>query len=162
MADTPSIEQTGTGELIDIATLEGLDGTSLPGATITIEGFQSRLADYALLSADDDSGDAHLLWELVLALRGMGITVDELCTLAGQRPKDVLLFGNCRVVQHRPLRVGGTFAVTATIGPVSRKQTKRGGILDFVTVRTTISEENDPADRPAGEVVNGYIFKRGA
>ncbi len=63
---------------------------------------------------------------LVLSLRGgMGITVDELCALAAQRPpQDVLLFGNCEVVQHRPLRVGGaTIEVTATIEPVSRKET---------------------------------------
>jgi hypothetical protein len=149
--------------LVDVGTLiQVLDGKELPGATITIEQYESALADYALLAPEDGSEHAHPMWLLVLALRGMGITVDELCVLAGKRAHDTLLFGNCEMTQNRPLRVGNTFAVTATVGPVSRKETRRGGILDFVTVRAAIFDKDDPADLPAGEVVNGFIFKRGA
>ncbi|MEY1673157.1 hypothetical protein AB4Z55_03165 [Gordonia sp. ABKF26] len=149
--------------LIDITTLkDSLDGRRLPGATLTIEPFQSVLADYALLADGDDTGDAHPLWGLVLALRGMGISVDELCTLAGQRPQDVLLFGNCEIIAHRPLRVGATIDVTAMIEPVSRKETRHGGFLDFVTVRTAFIDRADSSGDPVGEVVNGFIFKRGA
>ncbi|SDU79271.1 FAS1-like dehydratase domain-containing protein [Gordonia westfalica] len=149
-------------ELPDIAKLkQSLDGRELPGSTITIEPYQSVLADYALEAGTDDSGDAHPLWGLVLSLRGMGITVDELCALAAQRPQDVLLFGNCEVVQHRPLRVGATIEVTATIEPVSRKETRHGGHLDFVTVRTAFHDRDGSSAGPVGEVVNGFIFKRG-
>lgn len=171
MAPTPSTDQKSTvaqraadsTSLVDIAELkQSLDGRRLPGATLTIEPFQSVLADYALLADGDDSGDAHPLWGLVLALRGMGISVDELCALAGQRPQDVLLFGNCEVIAHRPLHVGATIDVTATIEPVSRKATRNGGFLDFVTVRTTFIDTSDPSGGPVGEVVNGFIFKRGA
>lgn len=59
-------------ELPDIAKLkQSLDGRELPGSTITIEPYQSVLADYALEAGTDDSGDAHPLWGgLVLSLRG--------------------------------------------------------------------------------------------
>lgn len=177
MADTPSTDVTGTrpsaverdgssstpAELIDIAVLkQSLEGRELPGASITIEPYQSVLADYALEADADDSGDAHPLWGLVLSLRGMGITVVELCALAAQRPQDVLLFGNCEVIQHRPLRVGATIDVTASIESVSRKETRHGGHLDFVTVRTAFHDKDDSLAGPVGEVANGFIFKRGA
>ncbi|ANY24385.1 MaoC family dehydratase N-terminal domain-containing protein [Gordonia terrae] len=155
--------RSSAADLPDIAGLKrSLDGKQLPGASITIEPYQSVLADYALEAGTDDSGDAHPLWGLVFALRGMGISVDELCALAGQRAQDVLLFGNCEVIQHRPLRVGATIDVSATIEPVSRKETRNGGHLDFVTVRTAFHDRDDPSDGPVGEVVNGFIFKRGA
>lgn len=159
MATTPS----ASGKLIDVDMLSAaLDGKELPGAIITIERYESALADYALLAPEADSSHAHPLWLLILALRGMGITVDELCELAGKRAQDTLLFGNCAMTQHRPMCVGNAFAVTATIESVARKETKRGGFLDFVTVRATIFDKDNPSDAPAGEVVNGFIFKRGA
>lgn len=160
---TGSTADAASSELPDIEDLkQSLDGRELPGATITIEPYQSVLADYALEAAGDDSGDAHPLWGLVLSLRGMGITVDELCVLAGQRPQDVLLFGNCEVIAHRPLRVGATIDVVATIEPVHRKETRSGGHLDFVTVRTAFHDTADASAGAVGEVVNGFIFKRGA
>src|SRR5690349_1649749 len=98
-----------TSDLIDVETLrEALDGRDLPGAQLTVEAYQSAIADHALLAPAEDSDHAHPFWLIVLALRGMGITVDELCALAGQRPQDTLLYGTCRIEQHHPLRVGHT------------------------------------------------------
>mgnify|MGYP005798778893 CR=1 FL=1 len=156
-------ERSSSAELVDIETLTAeLDGKELPGATLNIDEYKSILADYALLADDDNGTEAHMLWFLVLSLRGMGISVDELCDLAAKRPQDTLLFGNCELKQNRPLRVGSTFTMTGKVGPVSRKTTRKGDVLDFVTVRTSVFEGEVPAGTPAGEVINGYIFKRGA
>lgn len=90
----------------------------------------------------------------------MGISVDELCDLAAKRPQDTLLFGTCELNQHRPLRPGRTFTVSAQVRPVSRKVSRTGGVLDFVTVQTTVHDDSD--NDAVGDIVTGYIFKRGA
>ncbi len=55
---TGSTAEEASSELPDIADLKrSLDGRELPGATITIEPYQSVLADYALEAAGDDSGE---------------------------------------------------------------------------------------------------------
>ncbi|GAA3238293.1 hypothetical protein GCM10017691_38230 [Pseudonocardia petroleophila] len=152
-------------DLIDVEVLRtALDGRELPGGELTVEAYESALADYALLAPDVDTEHAHPLWLLVLALRGMGISVDELCRLAGQRAQDTLLFGNCEIAQRRPVRVGHRFRMTASAGPVARKESRGGGHLDFVTVRVEVHDTADgphPGD-PVGTVTNGFIFKRGA
>lgn len=149
--------------LVDIDTLTNtLDGRALPGDTITIEAYESDLADYALLSPAEVSGQAHPLWLLILALRGMGISVDELCEMARKREQDTLLFGNCELKQHRPLTASATYDTTANIGSVFRKSTRAGGLLDFVTVTTAVFDHGQIGhEEPIGEVVSGYIFKRG-
>ncbi|MBN9739236.1 MULTISPECIES: hypothetical protein [unclassified Pseudonocardia] len=139
-----------------------LDGRDLPGAELTVEPYESALADYALLAPAEDSDHAHPLWLLVIALRGMGITVDELCDRAGKREHDTLLFGNCGLAQHRPLRAGHRVRTTASVGPVSRKESRGGGYLDFVTVTVVVHDLTEPGDGPVGTVTEGFIFKRGA
>ncbi|WP_181779988.1 hypothetical protein [Pseudonocardia pini] len=137
---------------------EALDGRTLPGAELTVEAYQSALADHALLAPAEDSDHAHPFWLIVLALRGMGITVDELCALAGQRSQDTLLYGTCGIEQLAPLHVGRTFRTTCTVGPVARKESRSGGFLDFVTVRVEVRD----ADELVGVVTEGFIYKRGA
>jgi hypothetical protein len=149
-------------ELISLDELRRvLDGRELPGAELAVEAYESQLADYALLAPADNSDTAHPFWLLVLALRGMGISVGELCALAGQRDQDTLLFGSCELTQHRALLTGHRFRTTASTGPVSRKNSSTGGFLDFVTVRVEVYDLDDPADGgPVGAVTNHYIFKR--
>lgn len=136
-----------------------LDGRELPGAELTVEGYESALADYALLAAPSEDG-AHPLWLLILAMRGMGISVDQLCELAGKGPADTLLFGNCEIVQHRPVTVDRRYRMVAVAGPVNRKTSRGGGSLDFVPVKVTVhdAERGDEV----GVVCNDFIFKRGA
>lgn len=149
--------------MIELDTLRAeLDGRELPGAELTVEGYESALADYALLAAPGDSTDdaAHPLWLLILAMRGMGISVDELCELAGKGSDDTLLFGNCEIVQHRRVTVDRRYRMAAVVGPVKRKTSRGGGSLDFVPVRVTVhdAERGDEV----GVVCNDFIFKRGA
>jgi hypothetical protein len=139
-----------------------LDGRELPGAELTVEAHESALADHAMLAPAEGTDHAHPLWLLVLALRGMGITVDELCLLAEKRPQDTLLFGNCTIAQHRPVRVGHRLRIRASVGPVVRKESRGGGVLDFVTVRVEVHDLSAPSNGPVGAVTEGFIFKRGA
>lgn len=138
-----------------------LDGRELPGAEIPVEAYESALADHALLAPPGpDPEQAHPLWLVVLALRGMGITVDELCALADTRAQDTLLYGTCGLEQHRAVLAGHTFRTTAVVGPVTRKESRSGAVLDFVTVVVEVHDRDD--DVPVGSVSHGFVIKRGA
>jgi hypothetical protein len=156
--------EPGAGALIELDALRAqLDGRELPGDELTVEGYESALADHALLAppaADDPDGAAHPLWMLILAMRGMGVSVDELCALAGKREQDTLLFGNCTLSVTTPVLPGGRYRMSASAGPVNRKESRGGGLLDFVPVRVEIREAGSGAE--IGTVVNDFIFKRGA
>jgi hypothetical protein len=145
--------------LIELDALRAeLDGRELPGAELTVERYESALADYALLASPGEA--AHPLWLLILAMRGMGISVDELCELAGKGPDDTLLFGNCEITAHRPLTVDRRYRMAAVAGPVNRKTSRGGGSLDFVPVRVTVHDAERGEE--VGVVCNNFIFKRGA
>lgn len=134
-----------------------LAGRELPGDFTTITGFESAIADHALLSPGG-STSAHPLWFLIIALRGMGISVDELCVLAHQGPDDTLLFGTCEIDQIKPLVVGATYRTTATITETDRRTTRDGSILDSITVDVRLFDETRSQ---SGSVVSVYLFKRG-
>ncbi|BAH52911.1 hypothetical protein [Rhodococcus opacus] len=140
----------------------GLIGRQLPGDTTTISRHQSAITDHALhAAADRDSGEsAHSIWFLVIALRGMGISVDELCALADKRDTDTLLFGTCGIDQIQPLAVGHTYRTTASIDSIDRRTTRDGSILDSLTVTVTLFDTAAPTD-PVGAVTSVYLFKRG-
>ena len=135
-----------------------LAGRELPGDHTTVTAVESRIADHALLRPQDDVTQAHSLWFLVIALRGMGITVDELCALAAKRPQDTLLFGTCEIHQHHPLAVGDTYRTTAVITQTGRRTTSDGSLLDSITVLVSLF---DVDDRNVGAVESVYLFKRG-
>jgi hypothetical protein len=135
-----------------------LQGRELPGDSTTITGFESAIADHALLAPTADGKTAHPLWFLVLALRGMGISVDELCDLAQKQDDDTLLFGTCEINQAKPLLVGSTYRTTARITETGRRYTRDGSILDSITVDVRLFDE---MRAEAGSVISVYLFKRG-
>jgi hypothetical protein len=143
---------------ITLAQLQGLTGRGLPGGSLVIEPYESAIADHALLAEGDHGDLAHPLWFVVTSLRCLGITVDELCALAGKTGADVLLFGECAIEQDHPLRVGGRYRTQAEVTAVDRRTTRDGGTLDSVEIRVALHGD----DGPAGAVTSTYLFKRGA
>lgn len=135
-----------------------LVGRQLPGDQTTVTEFESRIADHALLRPNDDTTKAHSLWFLVIALRGMGISVDDLCELAAKRPQDTLLFGTCELEQRHPLVVGATYRTEASITDVARRTSRDGSALDSITVLVRLF---DGDGRNMGSVDSVYLFKRG-
>ncbi|WP_026919709.1 hypothetical protein [Gordonia shandongensis] len=138
-----------------------LVGRRLPGAVIAVPRHQAVIADHALYADDDpESGElAHTIWMLVIALRGMGISVDELCALAEKRDDDTLLFGTCSIRQDRPLLVDRRYRSTAVIDDIGRRVTRDGSLLDSITVTVELSDDERP-DVAMGSVTSVYLFKR--
>jgi hypothetical protein len=136
--------------------LKELEGRALPGGELTIEPHESRIADHALRAADRDPVLAHPLWFVIASLRGMGISVDELCWLAGKRPADTLLYGTVEILQAEPLLVGESYRTKARITGVDRRRIRDGSTLDSVVVALDIFGD----DGPAGTVTSAYLIKR--
>jgi hypothetical protein len=132
-------------------------GKRLPGGSFHLERHESSIADHAVL-ATDGGDSAHPIWFVIASLRGMGITVDELCGLCRQEDGDTLLFGGVEVWQELPLAVGGEYETEAEITAVDRRTTRSGYDLDAVTVRVRLCGESEVH----GEVTSVYLFKRGA
>ncbi|WP_350246585.1 hypothetical protein RBB84_19645 [Rhodococcus sp. D-6] len=139
-----------------------LVGRQLPGDLTTITRHQSAITDNALHAASDPdaAAHAHSIWFLIIALRGMGISVDELCALADKRDTDTLLFGTCGIDQIEPLAVGHTYRTTASIDHIDRRTIRDGSILDSLTVTVTLFDTAGP-DEAVGAVTSVYLFKRG-
>jgi hypothetical protein len=142
-----------------LETLEaGLRGRRLPGAELTIERRESVIADEALRAPDAATDVAHPIWFVIASLRGLGISMDELCDLAGKRDVDTLLYGGVEIVQAHPLLVGETYRTTAEVTGVGRKTTRDGSALDMVDVVVRVL---DVAQTECGSVTSTYLFKRG-
>jgi len=140
---------------------EDLQGRVLPGGRITIEPHESAIGDHALHARDDGAGIAHPYWFIVASLRGMGISVSELCALAHQSADDTLLFGACEVVQDTPMMVGTSYRSTAEITEIDSRLTRDGSRLDSLVVVVHLFEDSNASDAPIGAITSTYLFKRG-
>lgn len=152
---------------------QDLEGRSLPGGRVLIDAHESFIAD-AALRAEPDLGApdaAHPVWFVIASLRGLGVSVEELCVLAHQEEGDTLLLGRCRVDQRRTLRTGQAYLVGAQIRQVGSRRTRDGARLDSVEVVVRLREESpddaEPADglgagvdAEVGTVTTTYLFKR--
>lgn len=134
-----------------------LTGKRLPGDEIAVLDYENTIATRALRGEAGDREHAHSIWFIVCSLRGMGVSVNELCELAHAGPNDTLLYGEVAIEQELPLRVGTSYRVDAVITDVGRSTLRDGSTLDKVTVLVELSCE----DVRHGTVTSTYLFKRG-
>jgi hypothetical protein len=135
---------------------ESLVGRALPGGSIRIERHESAIADHAVRATDDAGAVAHPIWFVIASLRGMGITVEELCELCGQAEGDTLLFGGVEVEQRVALEVGAEYVTDASVVGVERKTTRSGNLIDSVSVVVRMRAGTELH----GDVTSHYLFKR--
>jgi hypothetical protein len=134
-----------------------LAGRRLPGDEVTIFDYENTIATRALRGDANEREFAHPIWFVVCSLRGMGISVDELCDLAHAGPHDTLLYGEVTIEQELPLRVGDSYRVDAAITDVGRSTMRDGSTLDKVTVLVELLHDGTRH----GTVASTYLFKRG-
>ena len=142
--------------------LDALRGRQLPGASLHIARHESVILDKALRAPAPVAGEEQLaspIWLVVASLRGMGITVDELCDLAQKSAADTLLFGGVVVEQTGELPVDTGYRTTAAITDVGRRSMRDGSTLDSVVVVVRVV---GPDDTERGAVTSTYLFKRGS
>ncbi|SMC71529.1 hypothetical protein [Lentzea albidocapillata] len=137
--------------------LKLLEGKALPGAELVIEAYENSILEHAVRAPECAEESAHPVWFVVISLRCLGVSVDELCRLAGKSDGDTLLFGHCSIEQTSALRVGARYRGKPAIVTVGSRTTRDGARLDNVDVRTeVISEDGDVV----GAVTSTYLFKR--
>ncbi|KAF0957245.1 hypothetical protein [Rhodococcus sp. T7] len=138
--------------------LHKLEGTRLRGGEIVIEPHENTILQHAVRAPQAEPGIAHPMWFVVISLRCLGISVDELCELAGKSEDDTLLFGNCEIDQQTPLRIGGRYRVDAVVAATGSRTSRDGSRLDNMDVRIEILDDSGGY---AGAVTSVYLFKRG-
>ena len=142
---------------------ERIVGYELPGGTFDVAEYERWLSHDALKSPRLGAGILHPVWILVGALRGMGISTEQLLEVAGARTDDGVLFGETTLRQSRPLLADTTYQVEGEITSLTRRQGQRAGVMDLMVfvLRILDPQDGDPADRVIAEASQTYILMRG-
>ncbi|WP_063064572.1 hypothetical protein [Nocardia violaceofusca] len=138
--------------------LRELEGTRLPGGALVIEPHENAILEHAVRAPRAEPGIAHPMWFVVISLRCSGLTVNELCELAGKSEDDTLLFGRCEIEQQALLSVGARYSAQACIAATGTRTSRDGSRLDNLDVRLEI---RDGSGTRVGAVTSVYLFKRG-
>ncbi|MDR3069434.1 MAG: hypothetical protein LBU38_00275 [Propionibacteriaceae bacterium] len=114
-------------------------GYQLPGGTFEVAEYERFLSHDAILSPRLPAGVLHPTWVLLGALRGMGMTMEEVAEIAGAGKDDVVMFGQSSIDQVIGLKTAVPYVVAGKIASLTRKEGKRGGIMHSYEVELTIS-----------------------
>lgn len=130
-------------------------GTELPGGTFSVAEYERWLTHDAFQSPPLPDGTLHPGWILLGALRGMGMTLEELTSIADAG--EGTLFGETELEQHQPLRTGVTYAVRGAVTELQRRDSRRIGTMDLMTFRIDIT---DPSGALVAVSVQVFIIPR--
>lgn len=136
---------------------ERVVGTRFPGGVFTVEEYERWLSHDAMHAPALPAGLLHPVWVLLGALRGMGITTDELTAIADAGAHDGTLFGETELEQRAPLRAGVEYAVRGGVTDLVRRESQRAGRIDLMTFRLEIVS---PGGEVAAVSVQTFIFPR--
>jgi hypothetical protein len=120
-----------------------LVGHRFPGGSFRVAEYERWLSHDAMQAGDLAPPALHPVWILLGALRGMGISIEELIELAGATPEDGVVFGETSVDQLRPLQRDVEYAVSGGIVDVQRKRGRRG-VFDLVRFELRIDDGAEP------------------
>lgn len=134
---------------------ERVVGTQLPGGTFTVAEYERWLSHDAMQSPPLPEGLLHPVWVLLGALRGMGITLDELTAIA--EAGEGTMFGETELEQLEPLRTGVVYLVRGSITQLARRESRKMGTMDLMTFRLEIV---DPSGAVVAVSVQVFIIPR--
>jgi hypothetical protein len=141
-----------------IADLERrLVGHAFPGGPLVVEDYERWLSHDAMQAPPLPAGVLHPAWIVMGALRGMGVTLEELIELAGATPEGGVVFGETDYEQHAPLRSDSPYTVRGGVASVTRREGRRAGTFDVLVIELTI-EDGDGA--PVAVSRQSFIFFR--
>lgn len=132
-------------------------GTELPGGTFSVAEYERWLSHDAFQSPPLPDGTLHPVWVLLGALRGMGMTLEELTSIADAG--EGTLFGETELEQHLPLRTGVTYSVRGAVTDLRRRESRTIGTMDLMTFRIDIV---DPSGALTAVAVQVFVIPRKA
>ena len=142
---------------ITFETVQEQIGRTLPGGSFSVEPYQDWLMRDVSLSTTSFAGPLHPLWAFAGTQGAMGVSIEELFAIVHASSEDGPMLGESDIEILRPLGIGETFTVSATITDIVRKSGKRAGTFDIVTV--AMSAE-DSAGTTVALLTNSYVFPR--
>jgi hypothetical protein len=135
-----------------------LVGHPFPGGTFLVEEFERWLSHDGLQAPDIPPPTLHPVWVVLGALRGMGMTIEQLIELADATPDDGVVFGETWLEQHRPLQAGVEYTVSGGVTSLVRRQGKRAGLFDVLTFELELCE---PGGETAAVSSQSFVIRRG-
>jgi len=101
----------------------------------------------------------HPVFACVAALRGLGITIDELCRLCDYELARGPMLGECQLELRRPLRTEIDYTTSVVIDDLVRSTSRALGVLDRLQF-TVALRDTSPGD--AALVKLTWLFPRGS
>jgi hypothetical protein len=135
-----------------------LTGHAFPGGTFVVEEYERWLAQDAMQAVAPGAPLLHPVWVVLGALRGMGVTTDELMELADARPTDGVVFGETELRQDTPLRAGVEYRVRGGVTSIARRTGKRAGVFDKLVFELEILEADGAIAAFSSQT---FIIRRG-
>jgi hypothetical protein len=136
-----------------------LTGHAFPGGTFVVEEYERWLAQDAMLAVRPAAPLLHPVWIVLGALRGMGLSIDELIELADARPTDGVVFGETELRQQQPLRAGANYRVRGGVKSIVRRTGRRAGVFDTLTFELELLGTDGALVAVSSQT---FIIRRGA
>jgi hypothetical protein len=121
-----------------------------------VEDYERVISHDALDAPPLESPLLHPVWTILGALRGMGIDLADVFALV-DATEEGTLFGEAAFEQLRPLRSGVDYAVRGAVTDVVRREGRRAGLFDVLTLTLEIIQ---PDGEPAAVVTQAFIIPR--
>lgn len=133
-------------------------GTSLDGREpFVIDPEENRRLCATVEVEPDPSGKAHPIYSFIATQAGMGMTVKGLCDVCEFDIEQGPMLGSTRVDFSRPLMTGRPYRVQGTIVGVTRKASRKLGVMDVLEYRLVLREDGG---EHVLEITNTWILPR--
>ncbi len=101
----------------------------------------------------------HPVFACVAALRGLGISIDELCRLCDYELARGPMLGECQLELRRPLQADCDYTTSVVIEDLVRSRSRALGVMDRLHF-TVVLRDSGPGD--AALVRLTWLFPRGS
>lgn len=132
-------------------------GKQLPGGEYRISSDENRTLCEALLTQPANDGTAHEIYSYIATQSGMGVSVDGLLAICDFDAADGPMLGSSSSRYHSALKTDETYRVSGVILGLTRKQSKKLGVIDMLEYRLTLQRSSG---EPVLEVTNTWILPR--
>lgn len=134
-------------------------GTSLSGSRpYVIDRDENRALCTTLGAPAAEDGSAHPAYYYIATQVGMGMTVAELCRVCEFDVESGPMMASSRVEYAQALRVGQPYQVTGEILSLTRKSSRKLGLMDLLEYTLRLSL---PDGTPVLSATNLWVLPRG-
>lgn len=122
--------------------MNAISHPTFPGGATVIERWENHLLCDALGVEPLPDGLAHPAFLFHVPLRGVQLTIEQMLAYGKPESEDAVRAGGYRWTLHKPLKVDTPYRCTGGIESVERKQGRRAGTMDLMTVRIELTDGN--------------------